>query len=266
MTDTNELLDTALDAAFQAGRIVLSYFQTDSLAVETKSDLSPVTAADRAAEEFLCSFVRRRFPDHGVLGEEFGETRGTSSYRWILDPIDGTKSFVHGVPLFGTMIAVEDQRIRDSVVGVVHFPALQETVWASKGGGCYWNGRRAHVSGVRNVSDAVVLLTDPARVRGTPYEALLEELQATCKFVRSWGDCYGHALIATGRAEIMLDPHMHLWDVAALKPIVEEAGGRTFDLQGRSSMYTDNLIACNADLADWIKDRIGSRKDVVHAV
>lgn len=266
MTDTNKLLDTALDAAFQAGRIVLSYFQTDRLSVEIKSDLSPVTAADRAAEEFLRSFVRRRFPDHGVLGEEFGEMAGSSPYRWIFDPIDGTKSFIHGVPLFGTMIAVEDQRIKDSVLGVVHFPALQETVWASKGSGCYWNGRRAHVSGVRNISDAVVLLTDSAHVRGTPYEALLEELEAACRFVRSWGDCYGHALIATGRAEIMLDPHMHLWDVAALKPIVEEAGGRVLDLQGKSSIYTDNLIACNACLADWIRDRIGSRKEKAHAV
>src|SRR5918992_4317853 len=139
------MLDFAVDAAWQAGKITLEYFQTGT-PVERKADASPVTLADRRAEEKLREGIQRTFPDHGILGEEFGEVAGRSPYRWVLDPLDGTRSFIQGVPLYGVMMGLEHQG--QPVLGVVHFPALGETVYAAKGEGCYWNGRRARVSAV----------------------------------------------------------------------------------------------------------------------
>src|SRR5919197_4412697 len=167
------LLDFALDAAWQAGKITLEYFQTDT-AVERKADASPVTLADRRAEEKLRECIQRAFPDHGILGEEFGEVAGRSPYRWVLDPLDGTRSFIQGVPLYGVMMGLEYHS--QAVLGVVHFPALGETVYAAKGEGCYWNGRRAHVSKVSQLGEAVVLATSVQSLyeegRGPVFESL----------------------------------------------------------------------------------------------
>lgn len=252
--DHEHLLEVAIAGAQEAGRITLSYFQTSRFDVEKKADNSPVTAADRAAEEFLREHIRRHFPDHGILGEEFGEEKGSSPYRWILDPIDGTKSFVCGVPLYGTMVAVEDTRVQDAVVGVLHFPALAETVWAARGHGTYWNGRRVTTSSDSDLSNAVLLTTDAGHLAGSPFEALYDRLAASTKFTRTWGDCYGHALVATGRAELMIDPRMHLWDVAALKPVIEEAGGLFVDSRGTSSLTVDHVLSCSGALAGAVQN------------
>src|SRR5919109_5544971 len=155
-TSLRTMLDFAVDAAWQAGKITLEYFQTGT-AVERKADASPVTLADRRAEESLRERIQRTFPDHGILGEEFGEVPGRSPYRWVLDPLDGTRSFIQGVPLYGVMMGLEyDGR---ALLGVVHFPALNETVYAAKGEGCYWNGRRAHVSAISRLEEALVTAT-----------------------------------------------------------------------------------------------------------
>src|SRR5215813_161378 len=150
------MLDFAVDVAWQAGKITLEYFQTGT-AVERKIDASPVTLADRRAEEKLRERIQSAFPDHGILGEEFGEVVGRAAYRWVLDPLDGTRSFIQGVPLYGVMIGLEYHG--RAVLGVVHFPALGETVYATQGEGCYWNGRRAQVSTVSELGEAVVLAT-----------------------------------------------------------------------------------------------------------
>ena len=241
------LLDVALEAAGEAGRITLSHFQTGGLAVETKSDRSPVTIADRQAEERIVSIVRRHFPAHSILGEESGETVGSEPIQWIIDPIDGTKSFISGVPLYGVMIGVLVEG--EPVVGVVHFPALGDTHWAARGLGAYWNGRRSRVSEIATLEEARVLSTDSRRLANDPQKsAAFTELERRAKFVRTWGDCYGHMLVATGRAEIMLDPKMNIWDCAALLPIVVESGGHFTDWRGEPRIDGGDAISVNAAL------------------
>jgi histidinol-phosphatase len=244
-----DLLDFAVDAAWQAGKITLEYFQT-RIAIDSKADDSPVTVADRRAEERLRELIAARFPDHGILGEEFGEANPGSRARWILDPIDGTASFVRGVPIFGVMVALEIDG--DATVGVLNFPALGEMVYAARGEGCYWNGRRARVSEVDDLEDALVLATSvsamPTYGRGDAYA----RLEAASRMQRTWGDCYGYALVATGRAEVMLDPVMNIWDTAALLPILEEAGGTLTDWSGVRTHRAPEALATNGRLFERV--------------
>jgi histidinol-phosphatase len=199
----DELLDVALSAAREAGEVTLRYFQRN-LTVETKADLSPVTIADRESERVLRQRIEQRFPDHGILGEEFGAVRDDAAYRWMLDPIDGTLSFIRGVPLYGVMVGLE--HACEPELGVVHFPALVETIWARRGGGAWWNGRRAKVSEVARLADATLVTTDLAGFAAAGFDVAYQRLRAAVKLERTWGDCYGHMLVATGRAEVMVDP------------------------------------------------------------
>ena len=252
------MLDFAVEAAWQAGKITLEYFQTDT-AVERKADASPVTLADRRAEERLRESIQRAFPLHGILGEEYGETPGSSPYRWILDPLDGTRSFVQGVPLYGVMMGLEcDGR---AVLGVVHFPALGDTVYAAKGEGCYWNGRRARVSSVDRLEDAVVLATDIHSLYEQGRGPVFEALQTQTRLQRTWGDCYGHILVATGRAEIMLDPILNIWDCAALLPILEEAGGTFTDWSGTATHTGGNGFSTNGRLFQTVLQLIQAQAE-----
>jgi histidinol-phosphatase len=249
------MLDFAIDAAWQAGKITLEYFQSGT-AVERKADASPVTLADRRAEEKLRDSIQRAFPHHGILGEEFGEVAGRSPYRWVLDPLDGTRSFIQGVPLYGVMMGLEDAG--RAMLGVVHFPALGETVYAAKGEGCYWNGRRAHVSEVTQLEEAVVLATSVRSLYKEGRGAAFEALQEKTRLQRTWGDCYGHILVATGRAEIMLDPILNIWDCAALQPILEEAGGTFTDWTGVHTHKGGNGISTNGHLLQTVMEIVRS--------
>jgi histidinol phosphatase-like enzyme (inositol monophosphatase family) len=248
MMDLRPLLDFALDATWQAGRITLGYFQT-GVAVERKSDNTPVTIADRSAEERLRQLIGARFPDHGIVGEEFGEQPGTSGVSWIIDPIDGTKSFTSGVPLYGCLLAlVEGERV---LVGVAHFPALNETIYAARGLGCFWNGRRARVSTVSSLADSVLLMSD---VKGYGEKAAAwQQLIDSTYIQRTWGDSYGYLLVATGRAEIMLDAKMAVWDCAPFGVILEEAGGTFTDWKGTPTIYGGESVATNGALFDQVK-------------
>jgi len=244
-------LEFALDAAWQAGRITLGYFQTQPT-VERKSDNSPVTIADKEAERKLRALIGQAFPDHGVIGEEFGEQPGASQLTWIIDPINGTKSFVQGVPLYGVLLAlVEDQK---PLVGVAHFPALNETVYAMRGGGCYWNGRRTHVSAVKHLREAVLLASDINQFERTGKGAAWSRLVDETYIQRTWGDTYGYLLVATGRAEIMLDAKMQVWDCAPLQVIMEEAGGTFTDWQGTPTIYGGESIATNGALFEQVME------------
>ncbi len=243
----DELLDLALSAAREAGQVTLRYFQKNP-PVETKADRSPVTIADREGEHLLRQRIEQRFPDHGILGEEFGALRENAIYRWMLDPIDGTASFIRGVPLYGVMIGLE--HAGEPLLGVVHFPALNETVWARRGGGAWWNGRRAAVSDVAGLAHATLVTTDVRGFAPAGVEAAFERLRVATGFERTWGDCYGHILVATGRAEIMLDPILSEWDACALLPILEEAGGRFADWRGLRTIRGGNAISTNALLHD----------------
>jgi histidinol-phosphatase len=250
------LLDFAVEAAWQAGKITLAYFQSGT-AVERKADASPVTLADRRAEAKLRECIQRAFPAHGILGEEYGETAGSTPYRWILDPLDGTRSFVQGVPLYGVMLGLEYGG--RALLGVVHFPALGDTVYAARGEGCYWNGRRARVSAVDRLEDAVVLATDVRTLYEQGRGPVFETLQAKTRLQRTWGDCYGHILVATGRAEIMLDPILNIWDCAALQPILEEAGGTFTDWAGTATHTGGNGLSTNGHLFHSVMDIIQAR-------
>jgi len=234
------LLDVAVDAARAGGARTLPYFNA-GVAVEWKDDGSPLTNADRESERAIREIVGRVFPDHGILGEEEGETRGAAPYRWIIDPLDGTRSFVRGVPLYGTLVGVERQG--EPVVGVVYLPALDELVAAAQGLGCTWNGRPCRVSGVERLDAALVATTDErtARRRSGAYLRLAD---ATA-LQRTWADCYAYVLVATGRAEVALDPIMNVWDCAALLPIIEEAGGRFTDWRGRRTIDGGEAVATN---------------------
>jgi len=245
-----ELLDFAMDAAWQAGQFTLAHFQT-GVEVEWKQDESPVTAADQGAERLLRALIARRFPDHAVLGEEFGEEDKDSSHRWIIDPIDGTQSFIRGVPLYGVLIGLEVAG--EVIVGVAHFPGLQEMVSAAKGEGCRWNGRIARVSRVSRLEEALVAHTEVATLEDARTRAFWDRIKAASRLQRGWSDCYGHCLVATGRAEVMLDPLMKPWDCAALVPILEEAGGTFTDWDGQTTIYGGDAISTNGLLFDQVK-------------
>jgi histidinol-phosphatase len=246
-----EALDFAVELAWRAGRVALAHYQT-GVAVEAKPDTSPVTEADRAAERVLRELIETRFPDDGIVGEEYGTLRQDAERRWILDPIDGTRSFVSGVPLFGSLVALEERGT--PVVGVMHFPGLGETVYAAAGEGCWWDGRRARVSPVGALADALVLTTDVENIERTGRGDEWDRLRRKAGTTRTWGDCYGHALVATGRAEAMVDPIMSIWDAAALRPIIEEAGGVFTDWSGAPTHDGGSAISTNARLAGAVRD------------
>jgi histidinol phosphatase-like enzyme (inositol monophosphatase family) len=235
-------LEFALDAAWQAGRITLGHFQT-GIRPERKSDNSPVTLADKQSEQKLRELIGQYWPDHGIIGEEFGQQAGTSNLVWTIDPIDGTKSFVQGVPLYAVLIALTDGT--RPLVGVAHFPGLGETVYAAQGGGCYWNGRRTHVSTMSDMKDGVLLASELENFAPSGKEDAWNRLRNATYFQRTWGDAYGYALVATGRAEIMLDPKMQVWDCGPLQVILEEAGGTFTDWQGNPTIYAGEGFATN---------------------
>ena len=254
-----DLLDVAVEAALTGGRCALRYFNA-GVAVEWKADGSPLTAADRESEAEIRRVIARVFPDHAILGEEEGETAGTAPVRWIIDPLDGTRTFVRGVPLFGTLVGVE---VRDEpVVGVIHLPALDETVAAARGQGCTWNGRPCRVAATDALDRALLVVTDErvARARSGAYDRLV----ARTAMQRTWADCYGYALVATGRAEVALDPIMNVWDCAALLPIVEEAGGRFTDWSGRRTIRGGESVATNGVLHDAVLQALVERQSPVH--
>jgi histidinol-phosphatase len=240
------LLEAVADVARLAGDVALAHFHA-GITVDWKSDGSPVTIADREAERAAREWIEQRFPSDGILGEEEGETRRDSVRRWIVDPIDGTKSFVRGVPLWGTLIGVAEGT--SIVAGAAYFPAVGELVAAAPGQGCWWNGAACHVSRVSSVAQATVLTTDERFPANEDRRNGWRDLAARAAVSRTWGDCYGYLLVATGRAEVMVDDRMNAWDAAAILPIVNEAGGVFTDWSGASTAFGGSAIATNAELA-----------------
>lgn len=243
------LLRVAHTAAVAGGRRTLEWYGR-RIRPETKEDGSPVTPADRASEREIRRVIRRNFPTHTIVGEEGGVTTGDPRIRWIIDPIDGTKSFIHGVPLYAVLVAVVVEGT--PVVGVVHMPVLDETIEAAVGGGCRWNGRRARVSAVDRLSEATILTTSARALHSRGVS--VERIAGAAETMRSWGDSYGHALVATGRAEAMVDPYLKLWDVAPLFPILREAGGRLTDWRGVPNPESSDFVSSNDRLHQAVLD------------
>ncbi len=246
--DLQPRLALAVEAAKEAGRITLKYFRRDDLAIELKADDTPVTAADRAAEQYLRQRIAATFPGDGIFGEELAEQAGTSGYRWILDPIDGTKSFIHGVPLYSTLVGVECEG--QSVLGVIHIPALDESVYAARGLGAWYvqaqqQPRRASVSQRQPLAKALFVTSEVINFDRHGRRAAYDCLQEASRLTRTWGDGYGYLMVATGRADVMVDPVMALWDAAAMPPILEEAGGTFTDWHGASTYQGCEGIATN---------------------
>jgi len=258
--DTAPRLELAIEAAQEAGKITLEHFRRDDLEVERKEDNTPVTVADRRAEEHLRRRIAQAFPQDAILGEEFPDQPGSSPFRWILDPIDGTKSFIHGVPLYGTLVGVEYRQAGrqegQSVLGVILIPALGECVYAAAGQGAWYVAgdeppQPARVSSCGQLSEGLFLTSEVISFDQIGRREVYDELQATARLTRTWGDCYGYLMVATGRAETMVDPIMAVWDTAALLPILEEAGGTFTDWQGRPTIHAGQAAATNGHvLAD----------------
>lgn len=243
------LLDFAVEIAMEAGEITLKYFRK-SCSVETKRDGSFVTQADREAEAHLRQRIMQRFPDDAILGEEEEDRSGTSDRRWIIDPIDGTFSFVHGVPMYGVLVGLEIEG--EATVGVVNLPATAEIISAARGLGCFWNDERRTVSKTQSLDQALVLSTHFEVCAQYGFGAAAAELQKRAKATRTWGDCYGHMLVATGRADVMLDPVMNVWDCAPLLPIMQESGGTFTSWKGEATIHGGNAISTNGILFDEV--------------
>lgn len=258
-SETSDRLAFAVSIATEAGNQTLELFRSDRLDLNHKTDGSPVTAADRAAEELMRERISKQFPEDAILGEEFGETAGTSGFRWVLDPIDGTKAFISGVPLYTTLVAVMEDD--DPQIGVINAPAAGELVFAERGAGCWHQigeakPKRCQVSSVDKLADAVYLTTSVRSYttdRDPDARPVYDQLQAACRITRTWADAFGYLLVATGRAEIMIDAIMNLWDSAAIQPIIEEAGGHFFDWQGRATVHSGEAIATNGKLAEAVQ-------------
>ncbi len=248
-SELRALLDFTVELAGNAGALTHRHFK-GSFVVERKTDNSFVTVADRETEKYLRASIEKAFPDDGILGEEEDEKPGRSDRRWVLDPIDGTYSFVHGVPLYGVLIGLEVAG--EAVLGAVNLPALDEIVYAARGVGCFWNNVPAHVSCTESLNDALLLATDFGTCEQYGFGRAAEILQRQVQARRTWGDAYGHILVATGRADIMLDPIMNVWDCAALLPILEEAGGTFTDWQGQRTIRGGNAISTNGALFDSV--------------
>lgn len=249
-------LDFATETAYLAGRLTLGYFRT-GVRPDFKADDSPVTVADRASEQLIRQRIEARFPGHAIVGEEFGiqEAEG-ATFRWFIDPIDGTKSFVRGVPLYAVLLGLEIEG--QPVVGAAYFPALDEMLSGATGLGAWCNGRRAQVSTVERLDQAYACFTDLGSFIKYNRQAAWERLvQAT--YVRAgWSDAYGYLLAATGRVEIMLDPIMDVWDCGPFPPIFTEAGGYFGDWRGNVTVYGREALGTTRKLLPEVLKVIGS--------
>lgn len=243
--DLDAIHKSAIEIAKEGGVHTLKYFN-QSVEVERKSDDSPVTVADREAESIMRESITKKFPDHGIIGEEHGRTNESSVIQWILDPIDGTKSFIHGVPLYTTLIGVVVDG--QPVCGVIYAPVLNELCEAAKGKGARLNDQECSVRECDDLSEATFLSTDAYTAVEYDFGAAFDSLMEQTRLHRTWGDAYGHMMVATGRADIMFDPILSIWDAAPMQTILSEAGGVFCDTTGKETIESGNGISCSRPL------------------
>lgn len=241
------LLEFAVSVAKAAGDHTLKYFKK-SVEIISKNDDSPVTIADREAELVMRKMISERFPEHGIIGEEHGIHQPDAYVQWILDPIDGTVGFIHGIPLYTNLIGITIGGV--PVVGVINAPYMNEMVCAAKDSGAYFNHTKTTVRKIDSLKNASLMTSDVQYFNQFGYKASFERLLTQVKTHRTYGDAYGHLMVATGRADIMLDPILAIWDAAALLPVISEAGGSFTDLKGNPRIDGGNGFACHADFKE----------------
>mgnify|MGYP001580001672 CR=1 FL=1 len=239
MHELNEFRQFSKWLADESGKIIKYYWRT-GINVENKPDQSPVTIADKKAEEFMREMIMKKFPNHGILGEEFGEHNPNAGYKWVLDPIDGTKSFICGTVTFGTLIAL--LKNGEPILGVINQPILNEFLIGDNHA-TELNGKKVQVRESNNLSDAVLLTTDQLSIEKHRNIKNFDNLVHKIKLYRQWGDCYGYYLVATGYADIMIDPIMNVWDLMALIPIIRGAGGTITDYHGNDPLKGNSIVA-----------------------
>ena len=239
MKNLNDFKSFAKHLSIISGKVINNYFRTN-IKVDSKVDSSPVTIADKKAEELMREKIMKEFPDHGILGEEFGKHNEGAEYQWILDPIDGTKSFICGTVTFGTLIALIHKN--KPILGVINQPVLQEYLIGDNES-AKLNDKDVKVRKVKKISDAVLLTTDHLYIGKYHNQEKFDKLIKKVKLYRNWGDCYGYYLVATGFADIMIDPVMNVWDSMALIPVIKGAGGIITDYKGNNPVNSDSIIA-----------------------
>lgn len=250
MNEMNHFKKFMHKLAEESAKVILPYFR-QNISVEMKEDFSPVTIADKKAEELMREMIMNEFPDHGIIGEEFGTHKNKSDYTWVLDPIDGTKSFICGTVTFGTMIAL--LKHHKPILGSIYQPVLKEYL-VGDNETTTLNDMQVKVRNCSNISESVLLTTDHLNIKKYKDIDKFNRLIEKVKIYRNWGDCYGYYLLATGYADIMIDPIMSIWDTAALVPIIKGAGGIITDYNGEDPMKSDCVIAASPGLHQLVID------------
>jgi myo-inositol-1(or 4)-monophosphatase len=256
--DLDSIHQAAIEIARAGGRHTLNYFRK-AVDVERKSDDSPVTVADREAESIMREAIEKRFSDHGIIGEEHGRSNEESDIQWILDPIDGTKSFIHGIPLYTTLVGVlvEDE----PVIGVIYAPALSEMCEAARGKGTRLNDVPCRVRSCRSLADASFLSTDVTTSAEAGYGKAFDTLIEKTRIHRTWGDAYGHMMVAVGRADLMFDPILNIWDAAPLLTVLREAGGIFSDTYGKETIQSANGFSTSRELLPEVLNVFENNRD-----
>lgn len=244
-----KLLNFSLDLIKECNHISLKYYKK-TIKPEYKKDNSPVTIADKKCEKFLISSIKKKYPEHSFLAEESGVQDKNSEFKWIIDPIDGTKNFMRNFPFWGTLLALEYQG--EVIIGVIALPAMKQVIYAGKGLGCYQNGKRVKVSKVSSIDKSYFIYGGIEYILQQPYKEQFLALVGKSYYDRGYGDCFGHTLVINGKAEFMLDPHVSPYDVAPIKICVEEAGGIMTDLKGEKTIYQRGVLTSNG----WMHEEI----------
>lgn len=244
-----KLLEFAIKTVKKSNAITLKHYNK-KIKFHLKDNLSPVTIADIKCEKFIIGRINEKYPKHSILAEEHGNSVNEAEFKWIIDPIDGTKNYMRRYPFWGTLLALEYNG--EIVLGVISMPLINEFIYASKGKGCYYNNKRSKVSKIRSIKDSYLIHGGLDYILTEPYRNNFLNLAGQAYYNRGFGDCHGHSFIINGRAEMMIDPHVAPYDVAPIKICVEESGGRFTDLKGNKTIYGGNALVTNGKVHDAV--------------
>lgn len=252
----DNLFEFSSEIVKKSSEITLKYFKPGGIKSELKKDNSPVTAADLKCDDFLIKKIKSKYPSHDILTEESDACENGSEFRWIIDPVDGTRNFMRGYPFWGTLLALEYQS--NIIIGIISMPALKTFIYAVKGKGCYYNTRRCKVSTINRIENSYMHYSSLKHILNGEYKTNFLKLASKCEYTRGFGDCHGHSFIISGSAEIMIDPVVAPYDIAPTKICIEEAGGKLTDFHGIDSIYNKNAVISNRFIHDEVLEILNS--------